>query len=144
MGVESTIVDCCVDPVQVLRPGAITREQIAALLGQVTSASGPSRAAGMLDSHYAPECAIELFESLTEAVERRRALNMSGRRVDLFDASTDPVVVATQLYETLRSADRSGLDTLVVALPSPEGIGWAIRDRLGKAAAPRPGRHHPH
>lgn len=137
VGVESTIVDCCVDPVQVLRPGAITPEQVAALLGEVATTTGPSRAAGMLESHYAPECSIELFDSLAEARARHRSLISAGRRVALFDADTDPVQVATHLYGTLRTADAERLEVLVVALPPATGLGWAIRDRLGKAAAPR-------
>jgi len=59
IGVESTIVDCTVDPPQVLRPGAITADEVAALLRMpLGAADGPSRAPGMLASHYAPRCRV--------------------------------------------------------------------------------------
>ena len=46
IGVESTIVDCTSDPVQVLRAGAVTADQIRSILdGPVASASGPARRA---------------------------------------------------------------------------------------------------
>ena len=64
VGVESTIVDCTVTPPQVLRPGAISAEQVAELLhGDVSPASGPSRAAGMLAAHYSPAARVLLAES---------------------------------------------------------------------------------
>ena len=40
IGVESTIVDCTVDPPQVLRPGAITADEVAALLQRSLGARG--------------------------------------------------------------------------------------------------------
>ena len=47
VGVESTIVDCTVDPPQVLRPGGISEEEIATLLDTTLGdAAGPSQGAG--------------------------------------------------------------------------------------------------
>jgi L-threonylcarbamoyladenylate synthase len=138
VGVESTIVDCTVNPVQVLRPGAITPEQIAALLGQVATASGPSRAAGMLTSHYAPRCTVELFEHRRDAERRLGELRASSREAVWFDAASDLTSAARSLYTVLRSADERHADTVVALLPPAEGLGFAIRDRLTKAAAPRP------
>lgn len=137
VGVESTIVDCTVVPAQVLRPGAITTEQIAALLGDVATASGPSRAAGMLASHYAPQCAIVLVDDLRSAGVEVQRLAAAGRQVALLDAQTDPVTAARTLYASLRAADARGTEYLVAVLPPAAGIGHALRDRLTKAAAPR-------
>lgn len=137
VGVESTIVDCTVDPAQVLRPGAITPEQIVALLGSVAPTAGPSRAAGMLASHYAPHCSVELFEHRSDAEARVRLLRQSGRSVVWFDAAADPLSAARSLYSVLRSADAQHADTVIALLPPAEGLGHAIRDRLTKAAAPR-------
>jgi L-threonylcarbamoyladenylate synthase len=38
------------------------------------------------------------------------------------------------LYSALRAADEQGLETVVVAQPSGDGIAVAIRDRLRRAA----------
>jgi L-threonylcarbamoyladenylate synthase len=128
VGVESTIVDCTVDPPQVLRPGGIPTEDIAALLrGGLAEASGPSRAAGMLASHYAPRCRVELVDSLTDAEAALRP----GAEI-LHD--TDLVRFAETLFARLRDADDRGAEVVVAVMPPPTGLGHAIRDRLTKAA----------
>jgi L-threonylcarbamoyladenylate synthase len=137
VGVESTIVDCTVEPVQVLRPGAITADEIGELLGDVTDGSGPSRAPGMLASHYAPRCRVELFEDPIAAVERRDELRLVGQNVRVLNAAANLTKVARSLYASLRDADRDGVEVVLAILPPPAGLGHAIRDRLSKAAAPR-------
>jgi len=134
IGVESTIVDCTVSPPQILRPGGIDNETIEALLGDLGGASGPSRASGMLASHYSPGCTVEVAESLAEATERAAALQVTGVRVDVLDPTVDLVEAARLLYVWLRAADERGLPTLIAVLPAPTGLGHAIRDRLLKAA----------
>ncbi len=139
VGVESTIVDCTVDPPQVLRPGAITVEQITRLLDVAPAPpAGPSRAPGMLTSHYAPRCRVVLEEDAPAARAEAATLEGRGLRADVLDPGADLVVYARGLYGWLRAADDRGLDALVVVLPPPAGLGHAIRDRLRKAAAPRP------
>lgn len=127
IGVESTIVDCTVDPPQLLRPGAITAEQITTLLGHApAAAAGPSRASGMLASHYAPRAKVVL---VTEG-DSPHLLHVVG--------SDDLAEYAATLYAQLRAADEAGAGVIYAVLPPAEGLGHAIRDRLFKAAAPRP------
>ena len=138
IGVESTIVDCTVEPPQILRPGGIPNEQVARLLdgvGGIAAASGPSRASGMLASHYAPDARVELFDTRAAATARAESLAADGRQVDVLDPTGDLVVAAQQLYSWLRAADDRGLDVVCAVLPPPVGLGHAIRDRLQKAAA---------
>ncbi|TVR24157.1 MAG: threonylcarbamoyl-AMP synthase [Ilumatobacter sp.] len=138
VGVESTIVDCTTDPPQVLRAGGIPTEQISRLLDlELAPASGPSRAAGMLASHYAPECRVELVDRPETGRRRVDELRSSGVSVDLLDRTDDLVVSARELYADLRDADRRGLEVVVAVLPPAEGLGHAVRDRLTKAAAGR-------
>ena len=136
VGVESTIVDCTVEPVQVLRPGGIPTEQVERLLaGAVAPASGPSRASGMLASHYAPHCPVLLAPSRAEAV--RMASDLTN---PLVIGDTDDLVrYAQQLYDLLRRADDERRSAVVAILPPAAGLGHAIRDRLFKAAADRAG-----
>ncbi|MGD9702552.1 MAG: L-threonylcarbamoyladenylate synthase [Acidimicrobiia bacterium] len=140
VGVESTIVDCTTDPPQVLRPGAITALEITRILDGVAPGSpgGPSRAPGMLESHYAPRCRVVLAESHAQASELAAAEARRGFRTELLDPRIAVADYARNLYSWLRSADDRGIEVLVAVLPAPEGLGFAVRDRLLKAAAPRP------
>ena len=139
VGIESTIVDCTTDPPQVLRPGAITAADISAILdGGPAAASGPSRAPGMLESHYAPRCRVVLGESRDVAVALAADAAAQGLRTELLDPATPIAEYARNLYAWLREADARGVDVLVAVLPPATGIGVAVRDRLIKAAAPRP------
>lgn len=137
IGIESTIVDCTVSPAQIVRPGGIPNEAIEELLadiGGTAASSGPARASGMLVSHYAPRCEVEVYESLGAASERASLLHTNGRRVDVLDPTPDLIEAARNLYGWLREADARGIDTLVAVLPPRQGLGHAIRDRLLKAA----------
>ncbi|HEY4333530.1 MAG TPA: L-threonylcarbamoyladenylate synthase [Ilumatobacteraceae bacterium] len=135
IGVESTIVDCTVSPPQILRPGAITAEQIEQLLGLAAAeTSGPSRASGMLSSHYAPRATVIAVESAAAAIAAADAQSARGEQVEVLDPTDDLVTAAHQLYSWLRDADDRGVTTIVAVLPAPAGLGAAIRDRLLKAA----------
>ncbi|MEP7216361.1 MAG: L-threonylcarbamoyladenylate synthase, partial [Anaerolineaceae bacterium] len=65
IGVESTIVDLATDPAApvILRTGAVTREDVARVLGGAVRvrddvATGGVRAPGMLAAHYAPRAGV--------------------------------------------------------------------------------------
>jgi L-threonylcarbamoyladenylate synthase len=136
VGVESTIVDCTVDPPQVLRPGAITSEQIEALLGAaIAPPAGPSRAAGMLSAHYAPAARVVLAATPADA---ERLADEHGTDV-VIGLGSEPAVYARHLYEWLRDADDRGVATVVAVLPDAAGLGHAIRDRLLTASGGRAG-----
>lgn len=138
VGVESTIVDLTVEPPQLLRAGAIDATTIARVLDvSVEGASGPSRAAGMLTSHYAPECRVVLAESDADVAQLVGRAEADGARVAVLDRTDDLVVAARLLYDDLRAADRDGVEVLVVRLPPAAGLGHALRDRLSKASAGR-------
>src|SRR4029079_14090378 len=133
IGCESTIVDCTVDPPQVLRPGAITADEVAALLRtSLGTTEGPSRAPGMLPSHYAPRCRVLLADGEAEALS-------------LYDADPTAEIIsdddrahyARTLFARLRDADDRGVPTVIAVLPPATGLGHAIRDPLTKAASPR-------
>jgi L-threonylcarbamoyladenylate synthase len=134
VGVESTIVDCTIDPPQVLRPGGIPNEDIAVLLeGALAAASGPSRASGMLHSHYAPSCPVLLVDDMREL----HHVTAAHPGCAIVGVGVDLPTYARGLYEWLRAADRERRPAVVALLPRPQGLGHAIRDRLQKAAAPR-------
>lgn len=132
VGVESTIVDCSVEPSQILRPGGISKEEISELLnGALAAADGPSRASGMLVSHYAPSARVVLADTVGEAT----AVAARTPGAWILDHSDDLITYARNLYADLRGADERGVQTIVAVMPAAHGLGHAIRDRLTKAAA---------
>lgn len=132
VGVESTIVDCTRSTPRILRPGAVTKEDIEGLLDPrqpvwiATQADGV-RAPGMLLRHYAPAARVVLHESLGTVPQGDPVI----------DCSTDVPVAARTLYSRLRDVDAHGQAVVHVVLPAPHGLGVALRDRLHKAAAGR-------
>lgn len=137
IGLESTIVDCSVDPPQILRPGAIADSDVLETAGSLAPMTGPSRAPGMLASHYAPSCEVVPVETRNDA-DRLLATDHRPGATEVLDATADPVEFAARLYAELRRCDREGRRRVVIVLPSDDGIGRAVRDRISKAAAPRP------
>lgn len=135
VGVESTILDLTVAVPTILRPGGVTAEEIEGVLARPVEqvAVGPSRAPGMLASHYAPRCEVCLVDSGAAAELRAAERRAAGRTVRVIGAPAAP-----ELYGLLRAADADGIDELVVIRPAAVGLGVAVRDRLAKAAAPRP------
>jgi L-threonylcarbamoyladenylate synthase len=139
VGVESTIVDCTTEVPMVLRHGGVTVARLEEVLGAPVTdrVEGPTRAPGMLPSHYAPRCAVELVEDADLASARATELRAAGRRAAVLDPGVDAATYAHHLYLWLREADEDDVDVLVVVPPPPGGLGDAVRDRLTKAAAPR-------
>jgi len=144
LGLESTIVACLGGTPRLLRPGALARERIEAVLGFALAdgAGGARIAPGSLKSHYAPRAALRLAAS--QARREEAALDFGGAlaasaarpRLDL-SPSGDLDEAAANLFAYLRALDATGARTIAVA-PIPEsGLGAAINDRLRRAAAPR-------
>ena len=151
VGLESTIVNLSGREPQILRPGHITAEQIADVIGQKVCFPSrvETRAPGTLALHYAPETPSvlctqsELLHHLEQCLaEKRRVGILSCRdypqdegRVYLQKMPDDPVAYAHDLYVALRQLDQLGLDTILVdAVPDDEN--WlAVNDRLRKATA---------
>jgi len=151
IGIESTIVDVSSELPAVLRPGAISREELERVLGRpVPVRDSGIRAPGLMRSHYAPRAGVELLAA--EAVASRAdALRSGGKRVAVvaaepiehpigatqFPIPSDAAGFGRELYATFREIDRQGFDVILVVPPPSSGLGWAIRDRLARAASPR-------
>ena len=154
VGVESTIVDCTGAVARVLRPGAVTIDEISGVIGERPLIGGSTRAPGTLPSHYAPEAVVELATG-AELAARAHALVAQGKRVGVIarDADIDTAEMPFQavtlatiatveefahgLYAALRNADRVGVDVVLAVAPPSAGIGAAVADRLGRAAGGR-------
>jgi L-threonylcarbamoyladenylate synthase len=135
IGVESTIIDCTTEPPQILRAGAISADQIKRECNiTIASATGDSRASGMLEKHYAPNCTVELVEDRKDADARLNQLNGDGRSSEIIDFGDDLEMFAHELYARFRDADKRLIDVVITVKPPMSGIGIAINERLEKAA----------
>ena len=136
IGVESTILDCTRSMPQILRSGAITKDVLESVAKiSIALSDGESRASGMLEKHYAPNCRVELVETTADAERRSSELVSENQQVQILDFFGDVVSYANQLYARLRQADQSGTDVVIAVMPINAGLGEAIRDRLIKASA---------
>ena len=136
IGVESTIIDCTVEPPQILRPGAISRDEIEATLHtSLDESRGEIRAPGMLVNHYSPRCTVHLSNSATQANSLANELRLRGHKVVIIDHSRDIKEYARRLYGDLREAEDSGADDIVAVQPEGTGLAEAVRDRLTRASA---------
>jgi L-threonylcarbamoyladenylate synthase len=150
VGLESTIVACLEGRVTLLRPGAISRSQVADIAGPVGDADAASpRAPGRARTHYAPRTPLVIADAAGLQREVAKAL-ASGERIAVLAWSAGPPASAPPawrhlppqpaaygraLYATLRELDRAGATRILVEAP-PSGESWAaIADRLARAAA---------
>ncbi|MGE0257936.1 MAG: L-threonylcarbamoyladenylate synthase [Alphaproteobacteria bacterium] len=144
IGVESTVLDLTGPIPVLLRPGGITIEEIADILGVVeTSATdaGAPRSPGRLPSHYAPQLPVRL--NATDARQREALLAFGPdappgfAEVRYLSHRGDLAEAAASLFAMLRRLDRPEFSGIAV-MPIPQrGLGLAINDRLRRAAAPR-------
>ena len=135
IGLESTIIDCTTTPPQLLRTGAITAEHILQECNiTVVAASGESRAPGMLEKHYAPVCRVVLVSSSQEGLVEAQRYVADGFKVRLLDLTEDLDMFARLLYSSLRTADKDGITVAIVVRAPMNGMGFAINERLEKAA----------
>jgi L-threonylcarbamoyladenylate synthase len=141
VGVESTIINCTQNKPSILRPGAVSKEMIEDTLGITIDLNSSNsegmqiKAAGLLESHYAPNAKVFLTGSPT--------LGDGFIALDSFATPTGAVRVAAPktneeyaqvLYEAFRLADIKGLRRVFVIPPIGGGIAVAIKDRLIKSA----------
>ena len=135
-GIESTIVALRDGGWQVLRPGPITGEQIAALLGAPLQPEGSAgiEAPGQLASHYSPGKPVRLNAECAGPDEFMIGFGGVAGDVSL-SPSGDLADAASRLYDCLHAAQRAPQTRIAIAKVPDEGIGAAINDRLGRAAA---------
>ncbi|NBD28748.1 MAG: threonylcarbamoyl-AMP synthase [Alphaproteobacteria bacterium] len=138
VGVESTIVGFLPGPV-LLRAGGLPAEALEACLGAplpIGGEAGQPISPGQLASHYAPKGAVRMNAAAAEPGETMLGFGDVAGDLTL-SASGDLVEAAASLFARLHELNEMGADRIAVA-PIPEtGLGWAINDRLRRAAAPR-------
>lgn len=118
-----------------LRPGPVTQEEIAAVLGPASSSANERiEAPGQLAQHYSPGKPMRLDVFKAEADEFLIGFGAVAGHCTL-SASGDPDEAASRLYDCLHLARASAMPKIAVAPVPDTGLGVAINDRLRRAAA---------
>jgi L-threonylcarbamoyladenylate synthase len=137
VGLESTVVAVLDGPVRLLRPGAVTRAQLEAVVGPLAPADDDARRSpGRLALHYAPDAPVRIEAEAPREGEAFLAFGAwpEGEGVFNLSPSGDLAEAAANLFAYLRAADRTRPVGIAVAPIPGEGLGEAINDRLRRAA----------
>ncbi|MDO4547851.1 MAG: L-threonylcarbamoyladenylate synthase [Clostridia bacterium] len=160
VGVESTVIDCTCSPVRILRPGGVTPEMVMGILGEVRvdesvlrplKSTDTVRSPGMKYRHYAPKGKFTIVKG-KNAVKRLMDLYdqslsagenpciLAGRGVDygqrrVIDLGDGVNGAASNLFSDLRLADSMGAGHIYALAMDTRGVGLAVMNRMGRAAA---------
>ena len=158
-GVESTVVTLATPIPRLLRPGAVTPEELREVLGEIeiddavlgqlkegVKAASP----GMKYKHYSPKAEITIVKGdLSQFITYVSGAGESGTTFALcFDGEEDniPLPCVTygrledsltqshRLFTALRELDERGAERVYARCPSVEGVGMAVYNRLLRAA----------
>ncbi|MED1420780.1 MULTISPECIES: L-threonylcarbamoyladenylate synthase [Bacillus] len=158
VGVESTVLDCTVEPPVILRPGGLSKEEIEDVIGHVEfdpalkNKDSKPKAPGMKYTHYAPNAPLYLVEGPIEKIQQLAdAQRSAGKKVGIltteensssYDADivlscgkrSELSTVAHELYGVLRQFNETEVDIIYSEVFPNKGIGAAVMNRLEKAA----------
>ena len=134
IGLESTVIALLDGPARLLRPGAVTRAEIEALIGPLAEAEADAkRSPGRMTHHYAPEAPVRI--DALRAAPGEIMIGFGAVDGDLnLSPGGDLREAAANLFAFLRAADARHPTAIAVAPIPDDGIGEAINDRLRRAA----------
>ena len=138
LGLESTVVDLPTKRPVLLRPGSITNEEIGTVIGPIATATQHSKikSPGMLDRHYAPKASLRL--NVNAPVDGEVLVGFGPLAPDgavNLSPTGDLLEAATNFFSTLRELDSAGNKKLAIMPIPTSGLGFAINDRLKRAAS---------
>ena len=157
-GLESTVIALDGKSAKILRPGAVTREDLLEVLDEVTvdpAVKDPSKAGerpsspGMKYKHYAPRAEFRLVradgDQFAEYVGKLDGkagavcLESEAPRIECYRKYTlkdgdDVRELCHRLFSIFRQADDDGVEVLAARLPDEDGAGLALYNRMIRAA----------
>jgi L-threonylcarbamoyladenylate synthase len=142
IGVESTILDLTQEKPTILRPGAISKEDLCTVLTDVEdfkpNTLSPIRAPGMTKRHYAPSIPLRMNAHTVEPSEALLAFGAvvpeGAKKVLNLSANGDVIEAAANLFKMMHELDQP-IYSAIAVMPIPqEGVGIAINDRLQRAS----------
>lgn len=146
IGIESTVVDLSTPIPVILRPGMISPEDMAAVIGEVQYGGenvGAPKCPGMKYKHYSPNAEVYIMHDISKAdgftdeytcVIAKNADKYKFAAKTVFDAGADDAQYAARLFYLLRTADEAGAKKILAQMPENRGIGIALLNRLYKSA----------
>lgn len=154
-GVESTVITLATDVPTILRPGAITKEMIEDVIGDVDIARAvlegmaeneEAASPGMKYKHYAPKARViivdgdkESYEHFVNSKKNAFALCFEEDNITIpkltYGKENDDLSQAQELFDALRKLDKMGAQKVYARVPSKDGVGMAVYNRLIRAAA---------
>ena len=157
VGLESTVITLATNPPRLLRPGAVTAEQLREVLPDIVVdkavLSQPEKDAkvaspGMKYKHYSPNTDVYLVEGSEEEfvafvndIDDRVAVcfehesqNVASPKICYGDGNNESTL-AHEVFDVLRSVDALGMSKVYIHAPSKNGVGLAVYNRLIRAAA---------
>lgn len=147
VGVESTILDLTGRQPRVLRYGGLAVETLEGVVGRVVRPVRRPRTVkvpGQMPRHYAPRTPVVLLPEGRrpeggpgDCLLFWRRPEVPGPNMRWLTERGDDEEAARNLYAVLHEVDAAGFARIVAECPPAKGLGWAIRDRLRRAAAPR-------
>lgn len=148
IGIESTVISLQDGYVEILRPGAITLQQISKIIPDVQMSSEYSnendlKSPGLLKSHYSPRKPVYLHAVFPESVDDRTAVIASSpfskipscKHIHYLSKDGNLIEVAANLFSAMHQMEENDAVDIMLIESVPEiSIGIAIMDRLRKAA----------
>ena len=145
-GLESTIVAPEKEGIRILRLGPVTREQLAEFAPvRVCGGAVDERpeAPGQLKSHYAPAKPLRLLRAGEPVLGDTESAGLLAWRegrdgfgaVEVLSKTGDLREAAANVFAALRRLDEGAWTQLYAELLPEEGLGAAVNERLGRAAA---------
>ena len=154
-GVESTVITLASDVPTILRPGAVTKEMLEDVIGEVVVANAvlhgmkdneTAQSPGMKYKHYAPKARVVIvdanrktYEAFVNKQKGAFALCFDEDEVDVprvnYGSESDDLSQARELFDALRKLDEMGTKTVYARIPHTTGVGMAVYNRLIRAAA---------
>ena len=165
IGLESTIVKIEEDgSLTLLRPGKITPDELLSVAPEIRISSAVTerlsenekvQSPGMKYRHYAPKSPLSLISGDSSSVigyikdqaherlavisytedEQRFKESFPGADIHVIGDRCDGVGQAKRLFFILRLCDKSEYDMIYAPVPSSDGIGLALYNRMIRAAA---------
>jgi len=158
VGVESTVISVAGAKPTILRPGIISLEEIRSVVPEAEISESvfrkvgenePVASPGLKYKHYAPNCDVVLVDSdsarYVEYVnhfgnEKEYAMCFSEEAHDIripvavYGSASDPEEQARNIFDLLRSIDKTGAQRIYVHAPGESGKSLAVSNRLMRAA----------
>ena len=142
IGLESTVVDCTKEPPVLLRPGAVSLEELREVVPGVevhTDIDGVIASPGMRHRHYSPRARVVIVnagEAFSPGPGEAAAFigitqpTGQARVMEICDGVDD---YARRLFEFFRKCDRAGIETIYCEAVPETGRGAALMDRVRRA-----------